>query len=440
MALLRTGPTRTQLMDALEKARRRPTTPVTGGLGEAMARMATQWVDAFSDRDTANRQVSEREAKNNAISRILQQAMMAGAGPVGRVTDATQVQAMPEYAGQSLANAMSSPQAQQTNQINFDGGQPINTDFGSPLAVGPTRQQILASNPATAELAFQMQMQQEEADRKLQQQIQLAEAKVRPTENEKQAKILQAEFGLTPNEAFAVANGFVDIQPGTAPNEFILASKIPGFKINPTIRNMPVPLSPDETNVVPPPNMTKGQSPREPSTKEVDITGDIDIIEEGTGPFDFLASIMERVPFLSELVDGTDERKAAMVLSTLSKDFQRAFANNPRFAIGEMQQIIDTINPATGAISTGSALISDLLAVRGVVGKRVADAKKTSSDPNLQKKIREDDQSIVNNGLSFLHSVDQILSSSVTIPTAIDKTGKRIMYIEGEWLDMYGAR
>tara|TARA_R110000850_G_scaffold91097_2_gene193561 strand:+ start:390 stop:1802 length:1413 start_codon:yes stop_codon:yes gene_type:complete len=162
MALLRTGPTRTQLMDALEKARRRPTTPVTGGLGEAMARMATQWVDAFSDRDTANRQVSEREAKNNAISRILQQAMMAGAGPVGRVTDATQVQAMPEYAGQSLANAMSSPQAQQTNQINFDGGQPINTDFGSPLAVGPTRRQILASNPATAELAFQMQMQQEQ--------------------------------------------------------------------------------------------------------------------------------------------------------------------------------------------------------------------------------------------------------------------------------------
>ena len=435
MVLLNTGPTRTQLMDALEKARRRPTTPVTGGLGEALARMGTQWVDAFSDRDTANRQVSEREAKNNAISRVLQQAMMAGAGPTGRLQEATQVQELPTTpaVGDSLRQAMSPGQSP---DVQFDGGQPINTDFGSPLAVSPSRQQILSSNPATAEMAFQMQMKQEQDDTAFKRQLALAEAKVKPTENETQAKILQAQFGLTPNEAFAVANGLVDIQPGTAPNEFTLVSLIPGFNIDPSKRTQP--KKPSTGEPIPKKPSTGEPIPKEPST--VDITGGIDIIEEGTGPFDFLASIMERVPFLSELVDGTDERKAAMVLSTLSKDFQRAFANNPRFAIGEMQQIIDTINPATGAISTGSALTSDLLAVRGVMGKRVADAKKTSSDPNLQKKLREDDQSIVNNGLSFLHSVDQILSSSVTIPTAIDKTGKRIMYIEGEWLDMYGAR
>ncbi|MDB4725959.1 hypothetical protein OAF54_00890 [bacterium] len=75
MAFLKTGPSRSELMMAMQRARRRPERPVTGGLGEAIARMATQWVDTYSDKQSADRQVSEREASNAKDSGIFSKAI-----------------------------------------------------------------------------------------------------------------------------------------------------------------------------------------------------------------------------------------------------------------------------------------------------------------------------------------------------------------------------
>ena len=374
MALLRTGPTRTQLMDALEKARRRPTTPVTGGLGEAMARMATQWVDAFSDRDTANRQVSEREAKNNAISRILQQAMMAGAGPVGRVTDATQVQAMPEYAGQSLANAMSSPQAQQTNQINFDGGQPINTDFGSPLAVGPTRRQILASNPATAELAFQMQMNKEEADAALQRQIAFANktAKPDPVVARREAKVnnYMELYSITRAEAISLVDNLSYIDPITG----ILRSKIPppdnqGGGGDPVI-DPPGPIDP------PDPSETNEYTPN--------------VIALGTGFIDGMKAILESGSLTSWLVDGTEQVQAQAILNAIGKDIEKAFSVNTRYAVAEMDDIRAKLTPGSGMWKSKDGTIATFLGLEKALIGRLEAANADINDPTIDKAIKRD--------------------------------------------------
>ncbi len=221
---------------------------------------------------------------------------------------------------------------------------------------------------------------------------------------------IMATFDLDRPTAIAVIDNKIEIIQGTAPGEFSLVSSIPGFEIDQILEER------DEEPVQIPQAARQEIAQVE---RGVDITGGIDVIEEATGPFDFLAAVAERVPILSELFEGGDERQAGLVFETLAKDFQRAFANNPRFAQTELQQITEKIVPATGPLSTASALQSDLIAVRRTMQLRVENAARGAANPNLQARLREADRSIVENGRNLIRSITQILDAHgrATAPT-----------------------
>lgn len=223
-----------------------------------------------------------------------------------------------------------------------------------------------------------------------------------PSARDTRVNDLMQTFNLDRPTALAVSENKIDVIPGTAPGEFTLVSSIPGFSVD------------QITQAAEPPALTPQAAPAldvVTPPPPADITGGINILEEGTGPFDRLAGFLERVPILSEIVSGEDEREATLILEGLGKDFQRAFANNPRFAIGEMQNIAEKIAPAAGALSTPQALGADLKAARRLIENRVAEARTGAQDVSLQPGLREADQSIVNNGERFIRAIDQILAS-----------------------------
>ena len=151
--------------------------------------------------------------------------------------------------------------------------------------------------------------------------------------------------------------------------------------------------------------------PPPPEEQPVDITGGIDVLGEGTGPLDALAGFAERVPILSELVEGGDERQARNTFTILAQGLRRAFANNPRFAEGDIKRLQGLL-PATGGFSTETAAFNDLTSLQRNLRAIVQKEQNVANDVNINPKSRSEAQQTIIDSEFIINQVSQILEAS----------------------------
>ncbi len=155
-----------------------------------------------------------------------------------------------------------------------------------------------------------------------------------------------------------------------------------------------------------------GQAPGQlAATPQIDITGGIDVIAEATGPLDVGAAILERVPILSELVQGGDERQARTTFAILDKSIERAFANNRRFPEGEVKRL-RALLPTTGVFSTETAAFNDLIALKRGINAIIQRERQDISNVSLAPEIRKSAQATVGDASMIVGQIDQILNAS----------------------------
>lgn len=232
----------------------------------------------------------------------------------------------------------------------------------------------------------------------------------KPSDEETDIQTLISDFGLDPKAAFAVANGLLEFQQDPVSKEPVLRSLIPGR----SVEDITGSVTDDQAREgKAPPVLAPAAAPTpEPLGRVSIVPPGLDVLEEGTGPLDFLAGVAERVPLLAEFFDGDDERQAQIVLSSLNKSFVKAFSDNPRFPVAEMKIINETLSPATGAFSTVSAARADLIGIRQSLVARIQNETRVAADTTVAPETRKAAQSISINGAQLLQGIDDILTAS----------------------------
>ena len=186
------------------------------------------------------------------------------------------------------------------------------------------------------------------------------------SENEKQALALQTAFGLTPQEAYLQANGFIDI--GTPDN----LGRIPIVnKVTGDLRYAGQPA-----NNAPPDNggMSLIPPPAQPAAQAFE-----DLTEVGTGASGQIAgatnTLIGTVGDLfgnPDMIPFPERENAATRLRNFNKFMESSLVNNPKFPVAELKQVQSLLpNPDSFFTSGGKEKIK-AEQLRGFLQNRIS--------------------------------------------------------------------
>lgn len=147
------------------------------------------------------------------------------------------------------------------------------------------------------------------------------------------------------------------------------------------------------------------QSPQEPN-----------IIGLATGPIDTTAAAFSGLPIIGEIMEeigfgGADQRKARIAIESLGKSLEIAFANNPRFAEGEMKRI-QSLKPKVGFFSRESSTFADLQQLRSEMADRLVEETGIANDPALAPSVKKEAQQAVAHLPGVIRKIDKMLAAS----------------------------
>ena len=175
------------------------------------------------------------------------------------------------------------------------------------------------------------------------------------------------------------------------------------------------------------------------------VSGVANILGSGTGMGSTLIKWAENNPITAGFVDGSDEVKASYALNSLTKDLEAAFANNPRYAEGEMRRLASSITNTTGgffqaesglryALEQAQSNLTEDMAL-------VSQSFNAETDDVNRRKLSFQRSHIVNT----LIKLDQMLqtgeesSEDADIPTFSDPNSEEFKNYTGKFRDPDGA-
>lgn len=159
---------------------------------------------------------------------------------------------------------------------------------------------------------------------------------------------------------------------------------------------------------------------------------DFDVIEKATGPKDAALRILERTPVFGPILGevapgaGTDQRRARLVMEDINNDLRRAFAvNSSRISNFDLKLAEKLLPAASGVFSSEQAAVSDMVQLRDLIEKDLAQNIEAIQTPFLSPKARSEIQEGINSLSSASAKIGAVLDARAIALEAKGRGGNR---------------
>lgn len=146
---------------------------------------------------------------------------------------------------------------------------------------------------------------------------------------------------------------------------------------------------------------------------------DFDVIEKATGPTDAALRILERTPVFGPLLgelggegQGTDQRRARLVMEDINNDVRRAFAiNSSRISNFDLKLAEKLLPAASGVFTSEQGAVADMAQLKELIDQDITQNIAAIQTPFLRPQEQSEIQSLINSLSSASNKIGAVLDS-----------------------------